>query len=282
MILVLIVVDEEVFINMCLHYLASLAPQVRCVDLLELYDVKVSVKETGRRIVHGVTARLTKPGIYIVMGPNGAGKSSLANAVMGHEAYRVEGRILLDGQDITGLSTAERALRGLTLASQNPEEIEGVRVSEVFARIIKRFRGVESTAEALGLARELLETLGLPASMLNREYMVGMSGGERKKLELARVLAQKPKVALLDEPDSGVDVESLRLVANAVGRLVDEGSIVVLITHQPRLLHYLEPSEVYVMYNGRVVAVGGYELVERIENEGYGWAAQLARSAGAP
>jgi len=240
---------------------------------LEILDAHVATSD-GKEIVHGVTLRLPEPGVYVLMGPNGAGKSSLANAVMGHQAYSFKGKVLVDGEDVTGLPTHEKARRGLTLATQIPPELEGVRVAEILTRIIKRFRGVETAGDAARIAAELLRLVGLPASAMNRYYMVGMSGGERKRLELARVIAQRPKAAILDEPDSGVDVESIPVIAKAINRLVEEGASVLLITHQPRLLQHLEPAKVFVMLGGRLVAEGGLELVKKIEEGGYNWAAQ--------
>ena len=239
-----------------------------------LENVHVEVADTGKEVVRGVTLKAEKPGIIVIMGPNGAGKSSLANAVMGHRSYKLKGRVILDGEDITDLPTHEKARKGVTLAAQNPPEIEGVRVSEVLSRVIQRFRGVSSIVEANREAAKLLEYVGLPREIMGRYYMVGMSGGERKRLELARVLAQQPRVAFLDEPDSGVDVESLPLIAKAITKLASEGSIVYLITHQPRLLEYLSPSRVIVMYNGRVVAEGGVELVKLVEEKGYTYLAK--------
>ena len=240
--------------------------------VFEVHDARVFTSD-GKEVVKGITLSFSKPGIYTIMGPNGAGKSSLVNAIMGHQGYRLEGRVLLEGEDITKLPTHERARKGITLATQMPLEVEGVRVAELLSRIIKRFRGIEKTDEALRYARELLKLVGLSESIMSRYFMVGMSGGERKRLELARVIAQKPKVALLDEPDSGVDVESMPLVARAIAKLREEGSIVILITHQPRIFEHLEPDKVYVMYNGRVVAQGGLDLVKLIEEKGYTWIA---------
>ena len=242
---------------------------------LSLEDVHVYTRDGVTEIVRGVTLRLGEPGIYVVMGPNGAGKSSLANAVMGHQDYKLKGKVVLDGEDLTSLPTHEKARRGLTLAVQSPPEIEGVRVSEVLLRIAKR--GGVDTGEALKAVEEALALVGLPRSMLNRYLMVGMSGGERKRLELARVLLQRPRAAFLDEPDSGVDIESIPLIAKAIRRLEEQGSIVVLITHQPRLLEHLEPRHVYIMHEGRVVAEGGVDLVRLVEEKGYTWIAQNNR-----
>ncbi|WP_317895345.1 Fe-S cluster assembly ATPase SufC [Pyrofollis japonicus] len=241
--------------------------------MFEVSQVKVYVSD-GKEVVKGVSLSFSKPGIYVIMGPNGAGKSSLVNAIMGHQGYVVEGRIVLNGEDITKLPTHEKARKGITLAVQMPIEIEGVRVAEILTRIIKRFRGITKSEEASRLARELLSIVGLPEDFLYRYFMVGMSGGERKRLELVRVIAQKPKVALLDEPDSGVDVESMPLIARAIKKLRDEGAIVILISHQPRLFEYLEPDEVYVMYDGRIVLKGGLEVIKLIEEKGYTWIAQ--------
>ncbi len=242
--------------------------------MLRIVDAHVYTRD-GREVVRGVTLEAVKGRIHVVMGPNGAGKTSLAAAVMGHRDYRFKGRVILDGEDITGLPTHEKARRGLTVALQIPVEVEGVRVSEVLVKVARRFRGVESTGEALKIVREALRAVGLPESILQREYMVGMSGGERKRLELARIMVQKPKAVILDEPDSGVDVESLPLIASAIERLAEEGTGVILISHQPHLLSRLMVDKVYVMVDGVIRAVGGVELVKRIEEEGYkpfrGW-----------
>ncbi len=239
---------------------------------LSLENIHVYTRDAGAEIVRGVTLKLAGPGIHVVMGPNGAGKSSLANAVMGHQDYKLKGRVLLDGEDLTELPTHEKARRGLTLAVQSPPEIEGVRVSEVLLRIAKR--SLADTGEALKAVEEALSLVGLPRSMLNRYLMVGMSGGERKRLELARVMLQRPRAAFLDEPDSGVDIESIPLIAKAIRRLEEQGAVVVLITHQPRLLEYLEPRRVYIMHGGKVVAEGGVELVRLVEEKGYTWIAR--------
>ncbi len=239
--------------------------------MFEVLDARVWTSD-GRMVVKGVTLKLKEPGIYVIMGPNGAGKSSLVNAVMGHRDYKLEGHVLLDGEDVTRLPVYEKARRGLTLALQIPVEVEGVRVSEILVRVLERFQGLRGR-EAVRKAKEILSIVGLPDTILGRQLMVGMSGGERKRLELARVLAQRPRVAMLDEPDSGVDVESLPLIARAIERLREEGSIVLLISHQPSLFRYLAPDSVYVMYDGRIVAEGGPELIKRIEEKGYTWLA---------
>jgi Fe-S cluster assembly ATP-binding protein len=223
----------------------------------------------GKEIVKGVTIEAMKGHIHVIMGPNGAGKTSLAAAIMGHRDYILKGRVILENEDITTLPTYEKARRGITATLQTPIEIEGVKVSEVLAKIAQRFAGATSASEALKIVEEALDAVGLPESILQREFMVGMSGGERKRLELARILVQKPKVAILDEPDSGVDVESLPLIASAVERLAEEGTGVVLISHQPHLLTRLVIDKVYIMVDGRIRAVGGIDLVRKVLEEGY-------------
>jgi Fe-S cluster assembly ATP-binding protein len=236
--------------------------------VLKIIDAHVYTRD-GKEVVKGVTIEACKNHIHVIMGPNGAGKTSLAAAVMGHRDYRFKGKIILEGEDVTNLSTYEKARRGVTVSLQVPVEVEGVRVSEILVKVAQRFRGVKSTSEALKIVREALEAVGLPESILQREFMVGMSGGERKRLELARIIIQKPKVAILDEPDSGVDVESIPLIASAIERLAEEGTGVILISHQPHLLTRLVVDKVYIMIDGRVAAEGGIELVRLVEEKGY-------------
>ncbi|MET1101820.1 MAG: ABC transporter ATP-binding protein [Pyrodictiaceae archaeon] len=239
--------------------------------VLEVRDAYVYTKNGEKEIVKDVNLTIKEKSLYVLMGPNGAGKSSLALSIMGYKNYLFKGSIRLDGEEISGKDTSERALRGITLAVQNPPELEGVRVSEILAKVARRFRGISSPRETMSVIVEALKVVGLPPSILNRDYMVGMSGGERKKLELARMLVQKPRIAILDEPDSGVDVESLPRIASAIETLVDQGVGVLLISHQPHLVTRLVPDKVYVMQKGRIVAEGGLEIVMKIEKQGYSW-----------
>ena len=238
---------------------------------LRVDGLKASVD--GKLIVKGVDLSVGRGEVVVLMGPNGAGKSTLAHAVMGKPDYRVEGRVEVDGVDVSGLPTHERARAGLTMAHQSPPELEGVRVREVLTRIAGRFRGLEGP-EAVKAAVEALRAVGLPPSFMEREFMVGMSGGERKRLELARILLMNPKAAVLDEPDSGIDVESIPLIASAVNRLAESGAGVLLITHQPHILDHVDYERVLVMYDGRVAAEGGPELVRRVVERGYSWLAK--------
>ncbi len=228
----------------------------------------VHVSTGGGRIVTGVSLSVDSGELHVMLGPNGAGKSSLANGIMGHRDYRLEGKLLLDGEDITALPTHERVRRGLVMAIQNPPSVEGVRVGELLSRAIK-VRHDPSEREVMTTVKGEIEAVGLPPSIIGRELMVGMSGGERKRLELARVLLMKPKVAILDEPDSGIDLDGLPAVADAISRLIESGAGVILITHQPVILRYLKPNMIHVMVRGALVAGGGPELVEFVERKGY-------------
>ncbi len=228
--------------------------------MLTLNDVWVRIM--SRDIVKGVTMEIKQYELHILMGPNGAGKSSLAHGIMGHRDYRlVRGKVFLDHEDITDLPTYEKVRKGLTIMHQNPPEIDGVKVYEVFNKISRK--SVSKDVE------KFLGMLRLGKDILSKELFKGISGGERKKLDLMRILIQEPKAVILDEPDSGVDIESIALIANAINYLISKGTAVLLITHQPRILKFLKPKKVYVMIDGRIVLEGGVELVKLIEIYGY-------------
>jgi Fe-S cluster assembly ATP-binding protein len=219
----------------------------------------LNVTASGRRVVRHTSLSLSSGELHVLLGPNGAGKSMLANAVMGRWDLSVDGGIFLEGEDITGLPTHERARRGLTMAHQNPPVLEGVRVAELLRRVAPGHGEIERVLGSLGLGKEFL----------SRWYMEGMSGGERKKLELARVVLMKPKVAILDEPDSGVDVDSLKLVADAIRSLAASGTAVLVISHQPGFVRQLNPTRVHVMVGGVVVASGGPSILDEPVEHGY-------------
>jgi len=237
---------------------------------LRTIDLHVSVGD--KEILHGINIEIHPGELRVIMGPNGSGKTSLAMALMGHSSYKVtKGRIILDGEDITSLPPHERALRGLFLVFQNPVEIPGVRLEEILKLSIKKRLGgkecpdirerIESEAKMIGLTKEHLE----------RGVNVGFSGGEKKRGEILQAKILRPKYVIMDEPDSGLDVDGIRIVADVIKELVSTGRSVLLITHYPRVLEYVEPDHVYVLYKGRIVAEGGMELVERINREGFKW-----------
>ena len=231
---------------------------------------KLRVKVGDREVLRGVDLEVKEGEVVYLLGPNGAGKSTLIYTVVGWEGYSVVGGgILLDSRRVEGLPPEERAKLGVAAGFQNPPELEGVRVGLLLRMLVERFWGV-SSLEALKLVSRFISMVGLPASVLEREYNVGFSGGERKKLEMVKVLAMRPKIALLDEPDSGVDVDSLQGIGEAIRYLREEiGAGVLLVTHLARLCRFVKPDRAYVMMEGRIVRSDGPELVKLIEERGY-------------
>jgi len=233
--------------------------------ILEVRDLVVTVE--GKKILKGVSFSLEKGKIHALMGPNGSGKSTLAFALAGHPDYPVEeGRIFLNSEDITELPPNERARRGLFLGFQYPPEVEGVRLRE-FLRLAAA-NCHEPFCEFQKLYLESLAYFRMD-ELGDRELNVGFSGGEKKRSELLQMRVLRPKVALLDEPDSGVDVDGLRLIAAGIEEAARLGTAVLLITHYPRILEYLPISRVFVLDDGRIVREGGPELAWEIERSGY-------------
>ncbi len=239
---------------------------------LDVKDLHVEV--SGREILRGVTVTVRRGEAVVLMGPNGSGKTTLAYAIMGHPRYKVtSGSIELDGVDVTNLPTHERALKGLALAFQNPVEVPGVRLGYLLNVInAKRVKGFDLTyvdPKFLGWVRAQARQLGIKDELLDRELNVGFSGGERKRSELLQVLAMSPKYVILDEPDSGLDVDGVRLVGQTILKLKDSGVGVLVITHHAEVTKFAPPDRAYVIHQGKVVAEGGTELVERVFKSGY-------------
>jgi len=236
---------------------------------------RLRVRVAGREILRGVDLEVDYGEVHAVMGPNGSGKSTLAYTIMGREGYEViEGDIRLDGESILGLPPHERALRGLFLAFQEPPSIHGVRFSTFLIAAVNKRLGASDLSRLadprkLGVMYKLLGEVGLPREVLSRELYVGFSGGEKKRAEIMQALLLEPRVVILDEPDSGLDVDGVRMVARVIERLRDEGKAVLLITHYARLFNHVEPDRVTVLVNGRVAARGGAELARLVEEKGY-------------
>ena len=234
------------------------------------------VKVGKREVLQGVTLEVRPGEIHALMGPNGSGKSTLAYAIMGREAYEiVEGRIILDGDDITELPTHERALKGLFLALQEPPAIPGVRMSSFLIAVKNKRDGYDDDLfrlrdpRFLRRLRELLNTVGLRPDILQREVNKGFSGGEKKRSELLQALIFEPRILILDEPDSGLDVDGVRTVARILRSVADQGRGILLITHYTRMFSHLKPDRVSVLYGGRIVASGGMELAAKVDELGY-------------
>ncbi len=237
-------------------------------------DVRVYL-EDGREVVKGISLSIKGGEVHAIMGPNGSGKSSLVNALAGHPAYTIEGRFLLDGEDMLVLKPEERARKGLFLSFQHPPFIEGVKLKQLlrkayFARFGKDERDMEAYEAFERELEKALELLQLPKGFVEREVNKGFSGGEKKRAEMLQMLLLKPKLALIDEVDSGLDVDALKLVAKAIESLRGPDRAFLIITHYNRILHHVEPTHVHVMVNGKIVESGPKELAERVEKEGYG------------
>jgi Fe-S cluster assembly ATP-binding protein len=247
------------------------------VALLKLENLHVSL-EDGTEIVKGVDLEVDTNEVHAIMGPNGSGKSTLSNAIMGHPAYVItEGKILLDGDDVTEMGADERAQRGLFLAFQYPHAIPGVTVTSFLRAAINAVRkakngGVENPIAIPEFRKELLaqmDRLKVSRELASRYLNDGFSGGEKKRVEILQMAMLKPRMAVLDETDSGLDIDALRVVAGGVKELVGPEMGALVITHYQRILNYITPDFVHVFVNGRIVEEGGPELAHRLEEQGY-------------
>jgi Fe-S cluster assembly ATP-binding protein len=230
----------------------------------------------GKEILRGIDLDLRTGEVHALMGPNGSGKSTLANVLMGHPSYEVTaGTVRLDGEDFLALATNERAARGVFLAFQYPVEVPGVTVGKFLKRAVEvRAGGGGSKPSVTALIKEMranLDTLEMSQDFINRSLNQGFSGGEKKRMEIVQMLTVKPAFAILDETDSGLDIDALRIVAGGVNRLRGQDFSALVITHYQRILNHLKPDVVHIMYQGRIVSSGGDELVTELEARGYDW-----------
>ena len=244
--------------------------------VLEIKNLHVSVE--GHEIVRGVDLAVDTNEVHAIMGPNGSGKSTLAYALMGHPGYEItEGEILVDGEDVVELGSDERAQRGLFLAFQYPHAIPGVTVTNFLRSAINALRKARNGGEDDPIsAREFrteitaaMDELKIPKDMVSRYVNDGFSGGEKKRVEILQMALLKPRIAVLDETDSGLDIDALKIVARGVGELVGPEMGALVITHYQRILNYITPDFVHVFVDGRIVAEGGPELAHTLEAEGY-------------
>jgi len=248
--------------------------------MLKITDLHAHIDE--KSILKGINLEI-KPGeVHAIMGPNGSGKSTLASVIAGKEEYEVEkGEITLEGQNIDELSVEERAHKGIFLSFQYPVEIPGVTVTNFIKTSLNEMRkakGLEDmpAKEMLKLIREKSELLEIDRKFLSRSLNQGFSGGEKKRNEIFQMAMLEPKLAILDETDSGLDIDALRIVANGVNKLKSKDNAVVIITHYQRLLDYIVPDFVHVLYNGKIVKSGTKELAFELEKKGYDWIKQEA------
>lgn len=243
---------------------------------LKIEDLHVEIE--GKEILKGVNLEISTGEIHAIMGPNGTGKSTLSAAIMGHPKYEVtKGQITLDGEDVLEMEVDERARAGLFLAMQYPSEISGVTNAEFIRAAINSRREEGKEIPLMQFIRKLdekMELLDMDEEMAERYLNEGFSGGEKKRNEILQLLMIEPEIAILDEIDSGLDIDALKVVSKGVNAMRGEGFGCLIITHYQRLLNYIEPDFVHVMMQGKVVKEGGAELAKRLEAEGYDWIKQ--------
>jgi Fe-S cluster assembly ATP-binding protein len=242
---------------------------------LQIRDLHVSAE--GKEILRGFDLDVSAGEIHALMGPNGSGKSTLANAIMGHPGFEItEGSISFHGEDITEADPDDRSRMGLFMAFQYPVAIPGVTVSKYLRMAVNAHRE-ERGEEQVKLkdfrrqTEEAMELVKIPKEFSSRYLNDGFSGGEKKRMEILQLAMLRPRLAVLDETDSGLDIDALRTVANGVNTLAGPELGVLIITHYQRILHLVRPDFVHVMFDGRIVKEGGAELVDQLEEKGYGW-----------
>ncbi|MBI1269622.1 Fe-S cluster assembly ATPase SufC [bacterium] len=242
--------------------------------LLSIENLHVEVED--KEILKGVNLVINVGETHALMGRNGSGKSTLSYTLMGHPKYKVTGGCMkYKGQDITEMPTDERARLGLTLAFQYPVAIPGVSVSNFLRASVKAVRGQEiPVKEFRKELKEVMDRLGVPKQFLSRYVNDGFSGGEKKRLEIMQLALLKPQMAILDETDSGLDIDALKTVSEGVNSLVSKDSAILLITHYQRILNYVKPDHVHVFHEGKIVLSGGPELSTKLEEHGYDWVTQ--------
>lgn len=234
-------------------------------------------KVEGKKILNGINLEVKKGEIHAIMGPNGSGKSTLANILAGNEGYEVtEGEVIFDGKDLLDMGTADRAREGVFLAFQYPIEIPGITNSTFLKTAINEIRKYHNQEEItakdfLALIREKAKLLDMDDSLISRSVNSGFSGGEKKRNEILQLLMLNPKLALLDETDSGLDIDALKVVSKGVNAFKNENNAVILVTHYQRLLDYIVPDFVHVLYKGQILKSGGKELALELEAKGYDW-----------
>jgi len=242
---------------------------------LEIRNLHVSVED--EEILRGVDLEVSKGEIHALMGPNGSGKSTLANVIMGHPAYEVtEGQIVFQGEDITEAEPEERSRMGLFMAFQYPVAIPGVTVAKYLRMVVNAHREAKGEPEIKlrdfrQQTEEAMELVNIPREFSSRYLNDGFSGGEKKRMEVLQLAMLRPQIAVLDETDSGLDIDALRIVAEGVNKFAGPDMGALIITHYQRILHLVKPRKVHVMYKGRIVKEGGPELVGELEEKGYGW-----------
>lgn len=234
---------------------------------LEIQNLKASIEE--KEILKGLDL-VVKPGeVHAIMGPNGSGKSTLSYALMGHPKYIVSGKVNLDGEDVLEMSVVERSKKGIFLAFQYPNEIPGVKLFSYLKAIYSAHKGPVQTIEFMKILKEKLKLLGISEDFAKRNLNEGFSGGEKKRAEILQMALLEPKIAVLDETDSGLDIDALKAVSEGINKLRNKEMGIILITHYQRILNYVKPDKVHILVNGKIIKSGGPELAEHLEEYGY-------------
>jgi Fe-S cluster assembly ATP-binding protein len=237
--------------------------------LLEIKDLHISAE--GKEIVKGISLKIKEGELHVLMGPNGSGKSTLAKAIMGHPSLTVtSGEMLIDGESIKELKANERAKKGIFLEFQNPIEIEGLGLMNFLNTARGAVGDKTSFKDFMTEVRQNSEKLKMKEDLIGRSLNYGFSGGEKKKVEILQMAVLKPKMIILDEPDSGLDVDAVKVVAENVNEFQRKNKAgVLLITHYSRILNYMDPNFIHVMQDGKIVKEGGKKLIEEVEKNGY-------------
>lgn len=245
--------------------------------MLEISNLHARVEDEGKEILRGIDLSV-KPGeVHAVMGPNGSGKSTLANVIAGREVYEVtDGSITYEGEDLVEMDPEDRAHAGVFMAFQYPVEIPGVSNTYFLRAAVNARRTANGDDEVdamsfMKMIRDKIALLELPEDLLNRSVNEGFSGGEKKRNEIFQMAVLEPKLCVLDETDSGLDIDALQTVAKGVNALRDEGRSFIIVTHYQRLLNYIEPDYVHILKAGKIAKSGGKELAMELEEKGYGW-----------
>lgn len=252
--------------------------------MLEIKNLHV--KASGKEILRGINLKVHTGEVHSIMGPNGSGKSTLAQVLAGRESYEVtQGEVIYEGKDLLEMAPEDRAREGIFMAFQYPVEIPGVSNTyflKTALNAIRKHRGLDEVdaMDFLKLAKEKMKLLKIEESLINRPINEGFSGGEKKRNEIFQMAVLEPRLAILDETDSGLDIDALRIVAKGVNSLRTKDRAIIVVTHYQRLLNYIVPDFVHVLYEGRIVKSGGKDLAHELEAKGYSWLEEAA--AGAP
>ena len=248
--------------------------------MLEIKNLHASIDDT--KILKGLNLSVSAGEVHAIMGPNGSGKSTLSSVIAGHQDYEIsQGNMLLEGEDLSEFAPEERAHKGIFLSFQYPIEIPGVSVTNFIKAAInasRKAKGLEDMAanEMLKLIREKSSLLEIDSRFLSRSLNEGFSGGEKKRNEIFQMAMLEPKLSILDETDSGLDIDALKIVANGVNKLRSNDNAIIVITHYQRLLEYIIPDFVHVLFDGKIVKSGTKDLAVELEEKGYDWIKELA------